>query len=261
MPIHTSEAIVLRKIDYGEADRIFTFLTSDQGKLSGMAKGVRSMRSRYGSSMELLTHGSLIYFDRQGKNLVSIRQFDILTSFQENRQDLILSSSSQYMAELVFHFVQEKESVPEVFALLLYALHGITHTRDTEAVLRIFEIRLLRLLGFAPRMDGCVHCGSTADYVGFCLKESGLICSSCKGHVSEHVSISQGLLFFWKQAMSMKLEKVDQVGLQGGLNRELKRLNHRYIRHLLGKEVRSFRFLENLQKEGQGLTAASRNDR
>lgn len=248
MPLASSEAIVLRKIDYQEADRIITFLTPDHGKLSGIAKGAKRIRSRVGPSLEVLTHGQLVYFDRPGKGLVSINHFDILASFRRVREDLIRSSSCQYLAELIIHFIPEREAAPEVFSLLLKAMHGIAGSRDPEAILRIFEIRFLSLAGFAPKMDACVLCGRTDGVFGFSMKEGGLVCASC-GRSDTGGRVSKGVLLFWRQALFMDTEKMDRIRLQGRLNTELKGFVHRYFLHLLGREIRSYNFLERVRKQ------------
>ncbi len=257
MPLFSTEAVVLRKIDYRESDQIMTFLTPDYGRISGLVRGAKRIRSRFGASLEMLTYGRLIYFDRQGKNLVSINQFDILKSFQQIRENLIRSGSSQYMAELIIGFVPERESATEVFKLFVQSMEGMAVTRDPEAVLRIFEIRFLSLIGFAPRMDACVFCGNWKGRFRFSIKDGGLVCSSCEDHTAEADPVPEGILFFWKQALAMDLTKMDRVRLQRRLNTGLKWLLHRYFLHLLGREIRSFIFLENLGKEAGYLTPAS----
>lgn len=254
MPLYSTEAVVLRKIDYRESDQIMTFLTPDYGRISGMVRGAKRIRSRFGASLEMLTYGKLIYFDRQGKNLVSINQFDILKSFQQIRENLIRSGSCQYMAELIMGFVPERESAAEVFKLFVRSMEGMSATRDPEAVLRIFEIRLLTLAGFAPKMDACVLCGNRQGRFMFSIKDGGLVCSSCQIRSAEAEPVPEGVGFFWRQALAMDLTKMDRVLLQGRLNAGLKRLLHRYFLHLLGREIRSFTFLEKLGQEAGCLT-------
>ncbi len=252
MPLYSSEAIVLRRIDYREADRIVTFLTPDHGKVSGLARGVKRMRSRFGASLETLTYGKLIYFDRQGRNLISINHFDILKPFQQIREDLICSSSCQYIAELVMQFVPEKEAAAEVFSLFLETLEGMTGSEDPNAILRIFEIRLLTLIGYAPRMDACVLCGEREHLSRISISEGGVVCPLCKGRAGEVRPISEGALFFWKQVSVMTLSNMDRVRLQKRLNNELKQVLHRYFLYLLGREIRSYKFLEQVNKVQYG---------
>lgn len=259
MPLYSSEAIVLRKIDYRDADRIVTFLTPDRGKLAGLARGARRLKSRFGPSLETLTHGTLIYYDREGKNLVNINHFDILHSFRKIREDLFRSASGQYLAELVLGLLPEREAAPETFRLLLNNLDRLQEVEEIDPILRIFEIRLLVLSGFAPRMNGCVQCGGGTGPFGFSLQQGGILCRDCRGRTGEGPSLSRGCLRFWEQALTLKEGRFDRVRLEGKLNRELRGLLHRYYRHLLGREIRSFLFLERLHKEIDGLTPRGEN--
>jgi len=260
MPLYSSEAIVLRKIDYRDADRIVTFLTPDRGKLAGLARGARRLKSRFGPSLETLTHGTLIYYDREGKNLIHVNHFDILHSFRKLREDLFRSASGQYLAELVLGLLPEREAAPETFQLLLQTLDRLQKGVETEPILRIFEIRLLVLSGFAPRVECCVRCGGQAAPFGFSVEQGGVVCRDCRSRTVAGVRpVSRGVLRFWEQALALKEERFDRVRLEGKLNRELRDLLHHYYRHLLGREIRSFVFLERLRKEIAGLTPQREN--
>ncbi len=254
MPLYDSEALVLRSIDFREADKVVTFLTPGHGRLSGLARGAKRLRSRFGASLEVLTHGRLVYFDRQGKNLIGINHFDVLHSFQGLREDLIRSASGQYLAELALDFVPEREAAPDCFALLLAALGQLQGAKDPEALLRIFEIRFLALLGYAPRLDACVQCGRKASVFGFSSKQGGLVCSGCAGP-KDAASVSRGAVHFWRKASEIGADRMGRVGLDARLNGELKQILHRYLLYLLGREIRSYTFLERLRREFGGLRA------
>jgi DNA repair protein RecO (recombination protein O) len=254
MPIHSSEAIVLRKTDYRDADRVVTFLTRDSGKLAGLVKGAKRIRSRFGASLEVLTYGRLIFFERQTKNLVSVNEFDPIKPFQEIREDILRSCSAQYLAEVILQFIPEREAAREVFGLLLQALKKIAISKNADAILRIFEIRFLTLIGFAPRLDACVLCGQRKTRAGFSVREGGIVCTGCRQGQGKLYPMSDGCLFFWSQALTMNLDRMDRVRLEGQLARELKDLLHRYFVHLAGREIRSYAFLETVTKNLLGLT-------
>ncbi len=256
MPLYDSEAVVLRTVDFREADRIVTFLTPGHGRLSGLARGAKRLRSRFGASLEVLTHGRLVYFDRQGKNLIGINHFDVLHSFQGIREDLLRSASSQYLAELALHFVPERQAAPECFGLLVAALGQMEAAKGPEALLRIFEIQFLALLGYAPRLDACVSCGRKAAAYGFSSKQGGLVCGGCGGASKDLASVSRGAVHFWRKASELSRERIGRVALDRRLNGELKRVLHGYLLYLLGREIRSFTFLERLRREFGQVRAA-----
>ncbi len=254
MPLFTSEAIVLKKNPFRDADLIVTFFTPDEGKLSGLARGAKRLRSPYGPALEVLTHGTLIYFDREQKNLVNVNSFDIIHSFQKIRENLFASVSAQYLAELILGFMPERAAAPESFALMLAALEGMQGSQDPEPILRIFEIRFLTLTGFAPCMDGCVACGAGTGPFRFSLTQGGLVCRRCQPAGRQGRAVSPGAVMFWNQAHRMSLDRIGRIRLEAGLNRELRDLAHRVLVSHLGRELRSLNFLRRIRREEAGLT-------
>jgi DNA repair protein RecO (recombination protein O) len=94
MPLHKTEAFLLRSYALKEADKICVFLTKDQGKLRGVAHGARKIRSRFGSSLEPFTEVALSYFQKEGRELVSISSCDILRlHFERGARDVETASA------------------------------------------------------------------------------------------------------------------------------------------------------------------------
>jgi DNA repair protein RecO (recombination protein O) len=154
-------------------------------------------------------------------------------------------------------FLPEKESAPEVFHLFLETMKHLESARDSEVMLRIFEIRFLSCVGFGPRMDACVICDETTRKGSFSLREGGLVCPRCSSRSGEGTPLSEGALVFWGQALAMKEAKIGRVRLQRRLNEELRHLLYRYIRHVLGGELRTYQFLQRILREAPRMTAAS----
>ncbi len=247
MPLFSTEAIVLHKTDFRDSDKIMTFLTPDQGRISGLARGAKRVRSPFGASLEVLTHGRLVYFDRQGKNLIHINHFDIVNSFQKIRENLLHSSSCLYLCELIMRMVPERAAARDCFILLLETMEQIGKTTDPDPILRIFEICLLHLLGFAPRVDACVVCGETEGKFRFVREQGGLVCERCDKKEKGNGTLSKGSIYFWRQAPMIRRDAMSRIRLDRRVNRELKRLLHDYFVYILGREIRSFNFLERIR--------------
>src|SRR3989304_4519194 len=108
MPIprlYKTEAVVVRAMDLGEADRILTLLTPGLGKLRAVAKGVRRSQSKLGGHLDLLTRSSVMV--ARGKNLDIITQAQGLDSFLPLRNDLMRLGCGLYAAELAERFTPE----------------------------------------------------------------------------------------------------------------------------------------------------------
>ena len=87
MPLHKSEAIVLRSINLSEADKLVTFMTKQFGRVKCVAKSARKIKNRFGAALEPMSHIRLIYFGKENQTLYRLNHSDIIHSFQPIRED------------------------------------------------------------------------------------------------------------------------------------------------------------------------------
>ena len=153
------EAVVLRHSDWGEADRMLTIFTREQGKMRVVAKGVRRIHSRKSGHVEPFTHVSLLL--HYGKNFWLAVQADAVEPFLNLREDLLRTASAMYCIELVDQFTYEDSPNQELFNILCQTVRRLDAQSDPFIVIRYFEIHLLNTLGFKPELQECVQCRKT----------------------------------------------------------------------------------------------------
>src|SRR5512137_804594 len=113
-----TRAIVLRSLDYGESDRILTFLTDEVGKLKGIAKGARRSRRRFANALEPFSLATILFSRRGSSGLSFIEGSDVINHFAGIRADLDGTLVAAYVAELAEQFsVEGKKNLP-LFELL-----------------------------------------------------------------------------------------------------------------------------------------------
>src|SRR5262249_17864688 len=122
MGIEHTPALVLGGFPLGESDRVVTFFTRRFGKVRGVAKSARRMRSRFGAALELFTLGELVFFDSGRSDLVQVDHFDIVRAFERVRGDLTRLGHAAWIVELVSRLTAERDSMVAVFTLLERAL-------------------------------------------------------------------------------------------------------------------------------------------
>jgi DNA repair protein RecO (recombination protein O) len=174
--LYRENAIVLRTIKLGEADRIVNLVTESRGKVRAVAKGVRKTKSRFGARLEPLTHVSLQLYE--GRNLDTITQAETIDHFRNVREDLDRLSRATALLEAVDAVVQEGEDDRRVHQMLLGALRTLD-AQPAVLVVPAFFWKLLAHVGFRPLLDECAGCGSTEPPVAFDLTEGGALCRSC----------------------------------------------------------------------------------
>lgn len=181
----TSEAIVLRHTDYGEADRIVTFYTRDVGLLKGFARHARSSRKRFGAAFESFAQVRLMWVPGRGERLASLREAELVDLRPILRTRLAALALAAYGCELVEELFGDGEPHPEVFDLLrafLDVLSTVDSTRLPDVRL-LLEMRLLRAAGYVPHLLHCSECGSVAgeEQVAFAALRGGRLCLDCAG--------------------------------------------------------------------------------
>ena len=146
--MHTSfktEGIILKRVNYGEADRILTIYTNYHGKIRAIAKGVRKLQSRKAGSLEIFNH--TILFLIKGKNLDLITEAQTIYLFKSLRKSLIKVGIAYYFCELVDKLTPDNQPNQVVFELLKETLHKIG-LKENKILVREFEEKLLHELGF-----------------------------------------------------------------------------------------------------------------
>lgn len=183
MPELISPAIVLRHVDYGEADRIVTLLTPDHGRLKGFARGARKSRKRFGPALEPFAEVSLHWAARSGGDLVSVRAADLVDLHLGLRRDLETLALAGYGCELTEALYEEAVGFAEAFGLLRAYLRHLDALGASREAKLLLELRLLALAGIVPHLQHCAEChGALPDGpVGFAAARGGSLCPACGG--------------------------------------------------------------------------------
>jgi DNA repair protein RecO (recombination protein O) len=177
VPTYRDEAIAIRSVRLGEADRIVTFLTIEHGKVRAVAKGVRKTKSKIGARVEPPSHVALMCW--KGRELDVVSQAETLDAFRAVRDDLSLFSAAIAMLEVAGDVALERSPAPELFALTLGALRTLEKT-GSPFVTGAYFLKLLVIEGVGPVADRCVACGETGPLVAFDPAEGGFLCRSCR---------------------------------------------------------------------------------
>lgn len=156
------QAIILRLIDYGEADRIVYFFTEFEGQLHGYIKGVRRLKSKFGGRIDLLNFGQLFYFTKSSEQLASINAFDVEESFSILKSDYEKLYRALAMSELVLHITDVTSRDRQLFKVFLAVLRSMNSNQtDGRTLLVLFLMFLCHHQGYAPRINTCHQCKTT----------------------------------------------------------------------------------------------------
>lgn len=176
-----TEAIVLRSLRYGEADRILHLYTPHRGRVGAIAKGVRRARSRFGARLEPFLHVRLVLHEGRGE-LLTVTAADTLHTHAPLREHATTLDSAARACDAVARLFETPDPHPEVFTLLgneLALLSGDPrHARAENAL--AFRLKLLLAAGVVPQLASCAMCGEPEHLRSFSAAAGGVVCSSCE---------------------------------------------------------------------------------
>jgi DNA repair protein RecO (recombination protein O) len=176
-----TEAVVLRSIRFGEADRVLHLYSADRGRVGAVAKGVRRTRSRMGGRLEPLSRVRLVLREGRGDlcTVTSVDTVDAHSGLREQRATLERASQA---CESVLRLLDSAEPNESAYHLLCNQLALLN--ADPEAATRAqslaFRIKLLLATGFAPELASCATCGEAEHLAGFSPSAGGVVCASCE---------------------------------------------------------------------------------
>lgn len=248
--LYRTEAIVLKRHDFGEADRIITLYTPHLGKLRAIAKGVRRPKSRLGGHVELFIHSNMLI--AKGRNLDIVTQSENIHSFKHLREDLQRTSFACYVGEFVDQFTADHQENYPTYQLLLKTLETISEGRDPELAARFFEVQVLGYLGYRPQLQTCVRCnalvGPNSNF--FSAVNGGVLCPECGPRDVRARSLTSNAFKMLRLLQSGDYAMASRVRLDTPLRRELQGITRGYIEFILEGQLKSASFLDNLNAAG-----------
>lgn len=176
-----ADAVVLRSMRYGEADRILHLYTPNQGRVSAIAKGVRRARSRFGGRLEPFFRLRIELHEGKGE-LMTVTGAQTVEGYSRLREDARAIDAAARACDAVGRLFETSEPHPGVFNLLCRKLSLLDENPAdaTRASALAFRLKLLLAAGLAPQLGSCASCGDQEHLVGFSGAAGGVVCGACE---------------------------------------------------------------------------------
>ena len=242
MGLIKTKAVVLKSQRYGEADRIVTFYTEKLGKIGGMARGARRLKSRLGGGLEPFGFVDLTAFEKSPETLVRISQVDIIQSFGKIRQDLTRMTAAARMVNMIKAITPDRDPHSNIFTTLVGGLQSLEDESEPELCSLLFQVHVLGLTGFRPQTDHCAGCNADVDLAKaeFSSRSGGLVCRTCREKIVDRCfPLSPGSLAFIQQARRLPFPTVARLRATGQIRREVEDVIDSYVQFVIGKPLPS----------------------
>jgi DNA repair protein RecO (recombination protein O) len=248
MPLHESEAIILQGYSLGEADRLISFLSRSMGRVRGVAAGARRPKSKFGSSLERLSHVRIWFFEKETRDLVRITQCEIIESFLDAFRDYASSVVLALFSEITEAVLPEREAADANFRLLLLVTQTVKKTSKPELPLAYFTLWTVRLGGWLPPLDRCGMCGRamSAEERLYILSRAGRVaCTKCRK--SGMKALSPAAVSIMRRIGTQRLDELATEGIgESGYSaaREISDVMLDIIEHQIDRRLSSRELLE-----------------
>jgi DNA repair protein RecO (recombination protein O) len=226
---YKTEAVVLRSIRFGEADRVLHLYTEDRGRIGAVAKGVRKTKSRFGGRLEPLSHVALLLYQGSG-DLQTITGVDLVRPHQTARDDYYRLSMGLIGAEAMLRLFTEQERNERAFTALtrfLDVLDDAPHAAERptlDPLALAFQLKLLWLSGYLPHLTSCAECGAEeAPLVGYSPRAGGGVCRACATKV-EALALSPDGVAGIEALLASPLADAASIGLSERAGRDALRV-------------------------------------
>lgn len=205
-----TEAVVLRTLRYGEADRILHLYTPQRGRIAAIAKGVRRAKSRFGGRLEPYFRLQMVLYEGRS-DLLTVTSADTLTGHPHLREHAPSLDSAARACDAIARLFETTDPHPGVFALLCNELalldaHPEQATHENQLA---FRLKLLLAAGLAPQLAACASCGEADHLAAFSGAAGGVVCSACE---ATGFALGQEAHTFMTAALGASLADVPVAG-------------------------------------------------
>ena len=237
-----TDAIVLKSMKFRDTSKIVTFYTRKYGKIKGVAKGARVMKSKFGAALEPMTQVAIVLYRKEHRDLQLLSQCDIVKPYKNIHADMERMSIAMSVIERINQLTHEEEENALLYNLLVETMDELDRaTKNHINLLYAFELRYAALFGFSPGLDSCGDCGrSIEDFnnersVVFQLFKGAVLCPACAGSITAQPYERFGV---------DNVEKFMQKLTQTGGNLRVSAPTPRILQRLLASKIGSTTSLE-----------------
>ena len=247
MNTHISPAIIMRTREFGEADLLVSFFTSDKGQLKGVAKGALRSRRRFVNCLDLFCLANLEYQPKKNGSLCFLHSCKLIDAFAGLRSDFSSLSLASYMVELTEILFPLGVVDNEMFELLKNSLFALNEGKRNDILHILFEAKAMALGGYAINVDKCCNCGRP--YAGegravFRRSKGGIACLRCERESRFSPTLGPETVKALRHVQSGAKSKVKSLSLTDQVIDEIKPVLKLHVQYRLGQRLKAAKYLE-----------------
>ncbi len=247
MATHISDAIIMRTWEFGETDLLVSFLTSDRGRLKGVAKGARKSRKRFANCLDLFSLVKLEYELKRGRELYFLHSGKFVHAFPGIRSDFSSLSLASYMIELTEILFPVGVVAKRMFELLNGSFSALDEDKKIDKLRILFETKAMALGGYRINLDKCCDCGRP--YAGegraaFKQSKGGIACLKCGQESKLSPGLGPSTVKALRVIQSTPWGKAQALDLTNEMVHEIKPVLKLHIEYRIGQRLKTAEYLD-----------------
>ncbi len=239
-------ALVLRTTDWSETSRIATLWTREFGKVRGLAKGGRRLKSNFETALDLLTVCRIVFLRKSSGSLDLLTEAQVVRRFGGLRKELPALYAGYYVAELLSDLTEDYDPHAALFDEALATLEELGEGPVPPGPrLARFELVFLRELGYGPALEACAACGGQlVGALAFGAAAGGVLCPACQRSQRDRRPLSPGAWQALRGLAAAGESWRETAGqMSSGVRTEVRQVLSQYVTYLLGRRPRLVSYL------------------
>jgi len=246
--LYKAEGIILKSSEFQDADKIVTIFSNNYGKIRAIAKGVRKTKSKFGSSMEILTCAIFLFY--KGRNLDIISQTEILDSFFSTCKQINKYALAVNCAEVINKLTEDREINGNLYFLFKELLYYIKEAKDPKLLALSFKWKVLQVIGYKPSLFKCFRCNKKIEgekEIFFRIADGGITCSKCaRQDKKDYISITEYFIRLLRRILITSLSSISKATISRERIEELEYITNIYLAYYSDIIFKTERFLKNI---------------
>lgn len=243
MPAIKATGIVLKQTVFGESNRMINIFTTEYGIIRAAVYGAGSIKSGKGAACQIFSF-SEFELKKSGGDLYTVQSVSPIETFFGLAEDIVKFSLAAYLAEITEVAVGGDNPEREVLRLFLNTLYALCrNTADVQKAKCVYELRLMTILGYRPRLTKCVKCGSIKEITAFSAKDGGIICKACGGC---GVPIGKSTADAIKYIVAAEDKKMFSFTASEEVLKRVGKIAEEYVKYQLDADFQSLLYLKKM---------------
>ncbi len=219
MPIVSTPAIIVRRVDHSESSLICTFYTRNHGMLSAIAKGARRQSSQFAGLLDLMSYLDIVVYVKESRSVQTLSSAEYITPFTRLQNDIDRSMLGMIVIETIRQAIIGEEPHPEVFDLIVGTLHALNSHPDAGIeTVWWFHLHLVSQLGFHPDLTSCHNCKTPLVTAYFSYESGHFYCQNCRAQHLRGILLENIELRLVKYLIAQSLETLDREAIRRSIN-------------------------------------------